>query len=199
MSMLQKLSGFAKTFRSALLTRWQGFSDSGWGKVQLSPDTWDWDAFDKQVRGGHDFCQIGYFLSWETRPSLAFELVFGSTQEVRRLSGSMILGFLKSSWKETVKILTHITRIRSTRNITTGWTSDFRRRELLSSSNCSFIAEAADLLASQPELVRSKLLYVQVQENNFYRSEVPSLPCLVNHSLRPLTEFCSNWWICESC
>ena len=28
MSMLQKLSGFAKTFRSALLTRWQGFSDS---------------------------------------------------------------------------------------------------------------------------------------------------------------------------
>ena len=28
MSLLQKLSGFAKTFRSALLTRWQGFSDS---------------------------------------------------------------------------------------------------------------------------------------------------------------------------
>ena len=28
MSMSQKLSGFAKTFRSALLTRWQGFSDS---------------------------------------------------------------------------------------------------------------------------------------------------------------------------
>ena len=21
----------------------------GWGKVQLGPDTWDWDAFDKQV------------------------------------------------------------------------------------------------------------------------------------------------------
>ena len=29
MSLLQKLSGFAKTFRSALLTRWRGFSDSG--------------------------------------------------------------------------------------------------------------------------------------------------------------------------
>ena len=28
MSLLQKLSGFAKTFRSALLTRWRGFSDS---------------------------------------------------------------------------------------------------------------------------------------------------------------------------
>ena len=28
MSMLQKLSGFAKTFRSALLTRWRVFSDS---------------------------------------------------------------------------------------------------------------------------------------------------------------------------
>ena len=28
MILLQKLSGFAKTFRSALLTRWQGFSDS---------------------------------------------------------------------------------------------------------------------------------------------------------------------------
>ena len=35
MSMLQKLSGFTKTFRSALLTRWQGFSDSGhqWKKT----------------------------------------------------------------------------------------------------------------------------------------------------------------------
>ena len=30
MSLLQKLSGFAKTFRSALLTRWRGFSDSGY-------------------------------------------------------------------------------------------------------------------------------------------------------------------------
>ena len=29
MSLLQKLSRFAKTFRSALLTRWRGFSDSG--------------------------------------------------------------------------------------------------------------------------------------------------------------------------
>ena len=28
MNMAQKLSGFAKTFRSALLTRWRGFSDS---------------------------------------------------------------------------------------------------------------------------------------------------------------------------
>ena len=29
--------------RGVLFTR-------GWGKVKLSPDTWDWDAFDKQVQ-----------------------------------------------------------------------------------------------------------------------------------------------------
>ena len=32
----------APEVRGVLFTR-------GWGKVQLSPDTWDWDAFDKQV------------------------------------------------------------------------------------------------------------------------------------------------------
>ena len=38
MSMSQKLSGFAKTFRSALLTRWQGFSDSGYIHMTLRRD-----------------------------------------------------------------------------------------------------------------------------------------------------------------
>ena len=33
----------APEVRGVLFTR-------GWGKVQLSPDTWDWDAFDKQVQ-----------------------------------------------------------------------------------------------------------------------------------------------------
>ena len=32
----------APEVRGMLFTR-------GWGKVQLGPDTWDWDAFDKQV------------------------------------------------------------------------------------------------------------------------------------------------------
>ena len=35
MNLSQKLSGFAKTFRSALLTRWRGFCDSEEGYVPL--------------------------------------------------------------------------------------------------------------------------------------------------------------------
>ena len=65
------------------------------------------------------------------RLSLTLGLVFGSTQGVRRLTGSMMLGCLRSSWKETLKILIHITRIQSTRNITTGWTSDICWLEIL--------------------------------------------------------------------
>ena len=45
----------APEVRGMLFTR-------GWGKVQLGPDTWDWDAFDKQVEQP-GICQSCYFLS----------------------------------------------------------------------------------------------------------------------------------------
>ena len=56
MSLLQKLSGFAKTFQSALLTHWRGFSNSASGLEDSH--YFQWIYLIKLNSAQHLFCKI---------------------------------------------------------------------------------------------------------------------------------------------
>ena len=69
MNLSQKLSGFVKTFRSALLTRWRDFSDSAGGWPTFTSPYRLWDLTSNTFQGNFASYMVRLHWYWSWRPA----------------------------------------------------------------------------------------------------------------------------------